>query len=145
MRVIGRVLLILASGSWAVSLSPAAVPNRPLAVVANPDTPPLDEEVLRKLYLGKIVEVGGKQIIPVNLARGSALRREFMEQVLVHDDDKFTAYWTVRRYIGKGSPPREFATVQDQIEFLRSTPGAVGYVEGGADPGLGLKTVLIKQ
>lgn len=145
MRSVGRYFLVFSTVGWAVSLSPAAVPNRPLAVVANRDTPALSEEALRKLYLGKIVEVDGKQIIPVNLSRGNALRREFMEQVLVHDDDKFTAYWTVRRYIGKGSPPREFATVQDQIEFLRSTPGAVGYVEGGTDAAPGLKTVLVKQ
>ena len=57
---------------------------------------------------------------------------------------KFLSYWTVRRYIGKGSPPREFASMQEQLEVVRSTPGAVCYLAGGTDVIQGLKTLLRK-
>ncbi|HKA43544.1 MAG TPA: hypothetical protein VKF40_16310 [Burkholderiales bacterium] len=113
-------------------------------VVANVDTPALDPDTLQKVYLGKVVEVGGRPIIPVNLTKGNTLRAAFMEQVLEQDDEKFVAYWTVRRYIGKGSPPREFATMQEQLEFLRKTPGAVGYLEESAEIKQGLKAVMKK-
>jgi ABC-type phosphate transport system substrate-binding protein len=116
----------------------------PLVVVAHPDTPALNEDALQKIYLGKVVEVEGRPIVPVNLAKGNVLRRAFMQQVLAQDDDKFIAYWTVRRYIGKGSPPREFSSVEEQLEFLRTTPGAVGYLIDGADVAKGLKTLLKK-
>ena len=115
-----------------------------LMVVAHADTPALSEEMLQKIYLGKVVEVDGRRIIPVNLAKGNALRKKFMERILAQDDEKFIAYWTVRRYIGKGSPPREFSSVELQLEFLRNTPGAVGYLDDSSKIEPGLKTLLKK-
>lgn len=115
-----------------------------LLVVAHADTPPFNEDTLQKIYLGKVVEVNGRPVIPVNLSKGNTLRKSFMEMFLTQDDDKFIAYWTVRRYIGKGTPPREFATIEQQLEFLRSTPGAVGYVDDKADIKQGLRTLLKK-
>jgi ABC-type phosphate transport system substrate-binding protein len=119
-------------------------PPGSLIVVANADTPKLDEQTLQRIYLGKVVEIADRPIIPVNLPKGNSLRKAFMEQVLAHADDKFVAYWTVRRYIGQGTPPREFSTLAEQIEFLRTTPGAVGYVQDVADLKPGLRVVLKK-
>ena len=129
---------------WGAVHAPAAAPPSSLIVIANPDTPALSPEILQKVYLGKIVEVDGRAVIPVNLEKGSVVRKEFMEQVLAQDDDKFIAYWTVRRYIGKGSPPREFSSIEQQLDFIRSTPGAVGYVSATVEISAGLKTILKK-
>jgi len=115
-----------------------------LMVVAHADTPELSKEILQKVYLGKVVEVDGRRIVPVNLAKGNALRKKFMERIMAQDDEKFIAYWTVRRYIGKGSPPREFGSVKLQLEFLRNTPGAVGYLDDSSKLEPGLKTLLKK-
>jgi len=92
--------------------------------------------------MGKVVEINGRPIVPVNLNKGNTLRSTFMQLVMAQDDDKFIAYWTVRRYIGKGTPPREFATVEAQMDFLRATPGAVGYVDESTDNRRGVKTLL---
>lgn len=137
-------LLVCLLALHAAGLAPAAVPRPSLLVVAHADTPALNEATLQKIYLGKIVEVEGKPVIPVNLARGNALRRDFMGQILAQDDDKFIAYWTVRRYIGQGSPPREFASIEEQVAFIRATPGAVGYVDASVEVVPGLKTLLRK-
>ena len=144
MRARLRCAIAIGIAIWGVHCAPAALPGSSVLVVAHPDTPALDEQTVQKIYLGKIVEIDGRPIIPVNLAKGSAMRKNFMERILAQDDDKFIAYWTVRRYIGKGSPPREFASLQEQLEFVRSTPGAVGYLAGGADVMQGLKTLLRK-
>ena len=135
------LVLLFILGECAVTLAMAA---EVLVVVAHPDTPVLNEHTLQKIYLGKIVEINGHPIIPVNLNKGSVLRTAFLQQVMAQDDDKFIAYWTVRRYIGKGSPPREFATVREQLEFVRATPGAVGYVDESTDNTRGVKTLLRK-
>ena len=127
---------------WGVALAPAAVPSSSVLVIAHADTPVLNEDVLQRIYLGKVVEIDGRPVIPVNLAKGNSLRRDFMARILAQDDDKYIAYWTVRRYIGKGSPPKEFATVEQQMEFIRATPGAVGYVDSNAEVMPGLKTIL---
>jgi hypothetical protein len=104
----------------------------------------VSEELLQRIYLGKVIEVNGRPVIPVNLRGGNATRKEFMHTVISQDDDKYVAYWTVRRYIGKGSPPREFDTVEQQLEFVRATPGAVGYVDQDVDVRQGVRTVLRK-
>ena len=111
------------------NLTTFAVAAGPLIVVGHADVPPLSEETLQKIYLGKVVEIDGRPVVPVNLARGNSLRKAFLEQYLSQDDEKFTAYWTVRRYIGKGTPPREFATIEEQLQFVRATPGAIGYAD----------------
>ena len=115
-----------------------------LVVVANVETPPLNEQTLKAIYEGRTVEVNGRPVIPVNLPKGNSARRTFLEQIVARDDDNFIAYWTVRRFIGQGTPPREFATVEQQLEFLRATPGAVGYVAESVDVGRGLRVVLKK-
>ena len=125
-----------------IGLAPGAVPPAGIVVVANADTPMLTEQVLQKIYLGKVVEIDGRPVVPVNLVKGARLRKEFMSQVLSQDDEKFVAYWTVRRYIGKGSPPREFDSMESQLEYLRNTPGAVGYVDASADIKGNLKTLM---
>lgn len=132
--------LLLALGLWSVGA--LAVAAGPLIVVGHADVPPLSEETLQKIYLGKVVEINGRPVVPVNLARGNSLRRAFMERYLSQDDEKFTAYWTVRRYIGKGTPPREFATIEEQLQFLRATPGAIGYADDPQRIGDGVRTLL---
>lgn len=115
-----------------------------LIVVAHEDTPALDVDTLQKIYLGKVIEIGGRPVVPINLLKGNVLRTAFMQQVMAQEDDKFIAYWTVRRYIGRGSPPREFVTVQEQLEFMRKTPGAVGYSDESPETKQGLKTLFRK-
>jgi ABC-type phosphate transport system substrate-binding protein len=139
-----RPTLLVLLTMCGTSLAPGARAPHGIAVVANPQTPMLDEETLQKIYLGKIVEVDGRPVIPVNLAKGTPLRQEFMEQVLSQDDEKFVAYWTVRRYIGKGSPPKEFDSIESQLDYLRSTPGAIGYVRAELAAEAGLKTLIRK-
>ncbi len=97
----------------------------------------LDEPTVQKIFTGKVIEVGGVSVTAVNARLGSPMRNQFLQVILHQDEDKYTAYWTVRRYIGKGAPPREMTSSADIITFVTSTPGAVGYIdESDVKPGL---------
>ena len=96
----------------------------------------------RRSNRGEPSQIDGRPVIPVNLTKGNTLRRDFIDRILAQDDDKYIAYWTVRRYIGKGSPPREFASIEEQMEYIRNTPGAVGYVDARTEVRPGLKTIM---
>jgi ABC-type phosphate transport system substrate-binding protein len=89
----------------------------------------LDVATLQRIFTGKVIEVGGVSVTAVNAHSGSPTRSQFLQVFLKQDEDKYTAYWTVRRYIGKGVPPRELATSADIISFVKSTPGAIGYID----------------
>lgn len=114
-----------------------------VVVIGNPALPRLDQSTLQKIFLGKVIELGGTGVTAANARSGSAVRERFLAQYLEQDEEKYTAYWTVRRYIGKGAPPRELASSAEMINFVQSTPGAIGYLdEADLKPGL---TVLLKR
>ena len=80
---------------------------------------------------------------PDGLRRGQPLRQRFLADYLQQTDDAYVAYWTVRRYVGKGVPPRELPTVADVISYVQSTPGAVAYLDE-ADVPASMNVVLRK-
>ena len=102
----------------------------------------MDASTLQKIYTGKVIELDGVPITAVNANAGSEVRNRFLHSFLNQDEDRYTAYWTVRRYIGKGASPRELPSSADVIKFVKSTPGAIGYIEEtDLQPGL---NVLLK-
>lgn len=113
-----------------------------VVVVGNANLPKLDTETLNKIYTGRVIQVGGVSVVPVNLKAGNKLRGQFLSELLNSDDERYIAYWTVRRYIGKGVPPRELDS-NEILGFIQSTPGALGYVDGAdVKPGM---NVLLKR
>jgi ABC-type phosphate transport system substrate-binding protein len=117
--------------TWTLAIAGAfpAAASAGVVVIGHADVARLDAQTLEKIFTGRVISVDGVPVVAVNVSRGSALRKQFLESFLKQDDDQYTAYWTVRRYVGKGAPPREFSNVSDLINFVKSTPGAVGYVE----------------
>jgi len=102
----------------------------------------LDAATLQKIYTGKVIELDGVAVTAINAHAGSELRNRFLRAFLNQDEDRYTAYWTVRRYIGKGASPREMPNSTDVINFVKTTPGAIGYIdETDLQPGL---NVLLK-
>lgn len=110
-------------------------------VIAHPSVPALDAATVNRLYTGRAIEVAGNPVTPVNAVAGSPVRQRFLGYYLRQDEEKYRAYWTVRRHVGKGVPPRELKTSAEVIEYVQSTPGAVGYIDA-ADLKPGVKVVL---
>ncbi|GAB2181641.1 hypothetical protein DLREEDagrD3_18640 [Denitratisoma sp. agr-D3] len=114
----------------------AGLARAEVVVIGNPALPKLDPATIQKVFTGRLVEVGDVAITPVNAAPGG-LRRHFLAAYLNQDEEQYRAYWTVRRFIGKGAPPRDLASPGDIIEYVQLTPGAVGYIDSAdLKPGL---------
>lgn len=88
----------------------------------------LNTTTVERIFTGKVIEVEGKHVTAVNLKSG-ALRDRFLQRYLNQDDDQYIAYWTVRRFIGKGIPPKELSSAAEVIDFVQNTPGAIGYID----------------
>ncbi len=101
----------------------------PVVVVGHPSVHKLDAGTVQRIYTGKVIEVDGVAVMPVNLKPGQSLRQRFLQDYLQQAEDAYTGYWTVRRYIGKGTPPREMGTVAEVLAFVQNTPGAVAYLD----------------
>lgn len=99
-----------------------------VVVIGHSALPKTDKITLQRLYTGRIVSIGQQTVMPVNLPAGSPLRDEFLQLVMDQNEEQYTGYWLVRRYVGKGSPPKELGSVDEVVKQVIATPGAVGYV-----------------
>ena len=123
-----RVLSLSVAFAFAVAFGTAFAAPGDLIVIGHPSVPKLDQTTLQRLYTGRAVEVDGRPVTVVNGQPGSIARQRFLELVLQQDDDMYRAYWTVRRHVGKGVPPRELRDAAEVQSYVQATPGAVGYV-----------------
>lgn len=121
----------------------AAGPSDGVVVIAHPGLQKLDVATLRRIWTGRSIEFGGVQVVPLNLHSGQAPRDRFMAAVMGQDDEKFIAYWTVRRYVGKGTPPREVGSPAEMLNTVQNTPGAIGYLDG-ADLKPGINVSILR-
>jgi ABC-type phosphate transport system substrate-binding protein len=125
------LLLALAVASVSVFATDVVV------VIGHENVKHLDPRTVARIYTGRVIEVDGVSVTAINAKVGNPVRADFLRIYLNQDEDKYTAYWTVRRYIGKGASPREFGNSDDIIDFITTTPGAIGYVkESDLRPGL---------
>lgn len=112
-----------------------------VVVIGHSSIKRLDAPTLARIYTGRVIEVDGVPVTAINANAGSDVRIRFLQLFLNQDEDKYIAYWTVRRYIGKGASPREMSKSSDVIRFVTSTPGAIGYIDA-ADLQPGLNVLL---
>ena len=109
--------------------APAWAADPTVLVIGHAALPRLDTATVARLYTGRAIEVGGTAVTVVNATPRSPLRLRFLAAVLQQDEDNYGAYWTVRRHVGKGVPPRELGSNAEVIQFVQNTPGAVGYID----------------
>ena len=112
-----------------------------VVVIGHASIKRLDAPTLARIYTGRVIELDGVAVTAINANVGSEVRIRFLQVFLQQDEDKYTAYSTVRRYIGKGASPREMGKSSDVIRFVTSTPGAIGYIDA-ADLQPGLNVLL---
>ena len=74
----------------------------------------------------------GLDVVPVDLPESAAAREAFSAQVHGKAVSAVHAFWQQQIFSGRAVPPAEKASDEQVIAFVRSTPGAVGYVSAGA-------------
>lgn len=104
------------------------VTQEALVFIGHGSLPRAESPILQRLYTGRAVSIGDQVAIPVNYPAGHPLRERFLSLILGQNEEQYTGYWLVRRYVGKGAPPAEFADVDAVVAYVQATPGAVGYV-----------------
>lgn len=107
--------------------SPLPAADDTIVVIAHERIPKADLPTLQRVYTGRVVSISRQSAVPVNLPAGDRIRQQFIERVLNQNEDQYTGYWLVRRYVGKGAPPQELADVDELVRYVIATPGAIGY------------------
>ena len=110
---------------WLMPLAPALAGE----VIAHPFVS-LSGDDIRNVYLGEKQLAGSLRLVPVS---NSAIQEDFLSKVLQTDEPKYQARWIRKRFREGLTPPPTLGSDAEVISFVRSTPGAVGYVSTARD------------
>ena len=119
-----------------VSALLASVAARAYEVIAYQPIDLTVEEV-RDVFLGELQFVGDLQLVPVD---NTTLHTAFLQRVLQTDGPKYHARWSRKAFREGISTPAQRGSDEEVIDFVKATPGAIGYV-AKAPPGV---VVLLK-
>ena len=118
------------------TLSPLTAQQKaPFVVIVHPDVP--TEEVSKKRVSQLLLKEslrwdGGLSAQPVDLDSKSPVRDAFSRQVHGRSVSSIKNYWLRKIFSGDGEPPPEVPSDAAAINFVKTHPGAIGYVSSQA-------------
>ena len=140
--------LALIGAFFMLGMGNAAMAEVYVVVSADSALNELELREVRSIYKGRLTQINGQRVVPLNAAPGSHDRVEFLSSVLNVSELDYTGYWHVRRYSGQGTPPNEVKDQAEMFNQIKADPQRIGYlkVPPGAKPEVpaGLKLIPLK-
>lgn len=121
-------------------------PRRAFKVVVNSDnpSPALPRATIARMFLLRIATWDhGPPVVPVDQLATVAAREAFTGEVHGRSVASIKSYWERMIFSGRGVPPPEVATDREVLDFIRSRPGAIGYVSSSTALGSDVKELEI--
>lgn len=117
-----KLVSLVAAGALASGISPAALAE--VVVIANPATQVAPADVV-DIFLGEKQFAGSTKLVPVDNGPQQEL---FLGKVLKLDSGKYSSKWAKKSFREGLNPPAVKSGDLEVIEYVKRTPGAVGYV-----------------
>ena len=104
----------------------------------------LSSEELSRIFLKKANRwQNGLDVVPVDLPESAPAREAFSVGVHRKTVGAVRAFWQQQIFSGRAVPPAEKASDEEVVAYVRATPGAIGYVSGGAPLGAGVRRLQV--
>ncbi len=105
----------------------------------------LQLDQVRGAYLGKTYRWpnSAQEVLAVDQVDRSPARALFARQILGKSLEALNAYWQRQVFSARTSPPPQRVSDADVLIYVRSNPGALGYVQAGTDLGTGVKVISV--
>lgn len=105
----------------------------PLAVIVakNSSLSELSSAQLTRMYMGDLVDSGGRRLIPLNRATATEEREQFDRVILGKSPDEMARYWIDRKIRGQSGAPKAVEPVDVYERVVAKLDGAIGYVRVG--------------
>lgn len=85
----------------------------------------------------------GSTVTPADLGKDSPVRAAFTKAIHGKSVAAIETFWQQQIFSGKEVPPASKSSDADMLAWVRSTPGAIGYVSAGAGTD-GVKVIAVK-
>ncbi len=116
-----------------------------IVVNAATETGDLSTAVLTRIFLKQDKKfASGAAVFPIDQSKASATRAAFSKDFLGRSAAAVDQYWVQQIFSGRDTPPPAKSTDDEVVDFVRRTPGAIGYVSASAEIPSGVKTVTLK-
>ena len=127
-----HLLVIIIASVFSLGLLPAAstFAENPV-VITNKSVASgsVDIDTIKKIYSGYTTSWPDGSRIIVTIMEKSPVHDVFLKIYVGKSENQFKATWKKLMFTGKGKYPRNFDSADKLIEFVKSTPGAIGYVD----------------
>jgi ABC-type phosphate transport system substrate-binding protein len=142
-----RAALVATAGVIVALVAPTrAIEAASFRLAAHPSVPvtSLSRAAVSSLFLKKTEKwPNGIPAVPVDQAHDSPLRESFSRDIHERTVAMIDAFWQKQVFSGRATPPTTKGNDAGVLAFVRSVPGAVGYVSAGADIG-GLREIRLE-
>jgi len=125
---------IILLGFMSVLFTPSRAPAEDLEtiqIIANPNvayTMLARMDVIAYFLKSRTTWDDRSEVNPVILPRDSKVHAEFLSSVMHKTPAEFEAYWYDQIFEGRSRPPEAKKTEAEVLEYVRTTPGAIGYI-----------------
>jgi hypothetical protein len=110
-----------------------------LVVVANPESPNISPDYIKRIYLGFAKTLpDGTPALPL-VMKGAP--ETFFQKVLGISSKDFKTHWLTKALAGEGIPPREVG-VDEIVNLIKANRGAIGVIPADKARQEGLKILL---
>lgn len=117
-----KIVSLLATGT--IGLVAVAAARAEVVVIANSSIQVSMADVA-EIFFGEKQFAGATKLLPVD---NGSLQENFLSKVLKIDSGKYHTKWAKKAFREGLNPPAVKANDAEVIDYVRRTPGAVGYV-----------------
>jgi hypothetical protein len=136
--LVGLALVLLGS-------APRALAAQAFVIVAHPAlaVDAVEKSVVQRVFLKQVSKLGRTRVTPVDQHLNAPVREAFSRQVVHQPVIEVRRYWQQQLWAGGELPPETRTSDEEVLEFVRTTPGGIGYVSAAADT-FGVKVIRLK-
>ncbi|MCP4114729.1 MAG: hypothetical protein GY737_04865, partial [Desulfobacteraceae bacterium] len=102
-------------------------------IICNPGVQETEipQKELQKIFLGKMTKWSDNSRINIVVLKDPDQHKLFLKSYIRRTNSQWKSHWKKMVFTGKGVKPRQFDDTGAYLEYIASTPGAVGYVDAG--------------
>ena len=93
------------------------------------DETQLTKQDIQKIFLGKESQWPDNTKIHVVNLKNDDIHKAFLKEYIGRSATQYKNWWKKMLFTGKGDPPQEFDSVEELVEFVAKTKGAIGYID----------------
>lgn len=121
---------LIGIGVWLAMQAGHADTDLVVVVAANSTVTQLDQDQVANIFLDRSASLpNGTTALPTDAPERSEVRDRFYIALCGRSPAQMKAYWSRLIFTGRGKPPREAGSTDAVKNFVRTTPGGIGYLE----------------